>query len=125
MLEQFHPTEVLGLAAAAEANGFDGVMAADHFQPWTPRQGEASFVWNVLSALGQTTDGDLGTGLGPAVRVDDRAEQQQLGAGEAVADLDMALRDVGDEARLGLAEQQRRGQSEDEGGEALHSICTV
>ncbi|WP_309711448.1 TIGR03557 family F420-dependent LLM class oxidoreductase [Pseudolysinimonas sp.] len=63
MLEQFHPTEILGLAATAEANGFDGVMAADHFQPWTPRQGEASFVWNVLSALGQTTDGDLGTGV--------------------------------------------------------------
>jgi coenzyme F420-dependent glucose-6-phosphate dehydrogenase len=63
MLEQFHPTEILGLVSAAEANGFDGVMAADHFQPWTPRQGQASFVWNVLSALGQTSDGDLGTGV--------------------------------------------------------------
>lgn len=52
MLEQFHPTEVLELAVA-EANGFGGVMVADHFQPWTPRQGQASFVWNVLSALEQ------------------------------------------------------------------------
>lgn len=63
MLEQFHPTEVLELAAAAEAHGFSGVMAADHYQPWVPQQGQASFVWNVLSALGQTTTGDLGTGV--------------------------------------------------------------
>lgn len=63
MLEQFHPTEALELSAYAEAHGFTGVMAADRFQPWVPRQGEASFVWNVLGALGQTTRGDLGTGM--------------------------------------------------------------
>jgi len=63
MLEQFHPTEVLELAAVAETHGFSGTMAADHFQPWIPQQGQASFVWNVLSALGQTTTGDLGTGV--------------------------------------------------------------
>lgn len=63
MLERFHPTEVLEFAAFAEANGFRGVMAADHFQPWVPAQGQASFVWNVLGALGQTTTGDLGTGV--------------------------------------------------------------
>jgi G6PDH family F420-dependent oxidoreductase len=63
MLEQFHPTEALALSAYAEQHGFTGVMAADRFQPWVPRQGEASFVWNVLGALGQTTSGDLGTGM--------------------------------------------------------------
>jgi len=63
MLEQFHPTEVIDLAVFAEQHGFSGVMAADHFQPWVPQQGQASFVWNVLSALGQTTSGDLGTGV--------------------------------------------------------------
>ena len=63
MLERFHPTEVLELAQTAERTGFTGVMAADHFQPWVPAQGEASFVWNVLSALGQLTTGDLGTGV--------------------------------------------------------------
>lgn len=63
MLEQFHPTEVLEFASSAERHGFSGVMAADHFQPWVPQQGQASFVWNVLSALGQTTVGDLGTGV--------------------------------------------------------------
>lgn len=68
MLEQFAPTEVLELAALAESHGFDGVMAADHFQPWTPQQGQASFVWNVLSALGQTTRGALGTVTTPTYR---------------------------------------------------------
>lgn len=63
MLERFHPLEVLGFAQHAESCGFRGVMAADHYQPWIPQQGQASFVWNVLSALGQTTSGDLGTGV--------------------------------------------------------------
>src|ERR1700712_128687 len=63
MLEQFHPTEILELASYAEANRFSGVMAADRFQPWVPQQGQASYVWNVLGALGQTTSGELGTGM--------------------------------------------------------------
>ena len=62
-LEQFHPTEILDTAALAELHGFSGVMAADHFQPWVPAQGEAAFVWNVLSALGERTSGDIGPGV--------------------------------------------------------------
>ncbi len=63
MLEQFHPTEIVDLSAYAETKGFSGVMAADHFQPWVPQQGQAAFVWNVLSALGERTKGDLGPGV--------------------------------------------------------------
>ena len=63
MLEQFGPQEVIGYSARAEAAGFDGVMAADHFQPWVPQQGHAPFVWNVLTALGERTKGDLGPGV--------------------------------------------------------------
>ncbi|MFS0698586.1 TIGR03557 family F420-dependent LLM class oxidoreductase [Cellulomonas sp. 179-A 4D5 NHS] len=63
MLEQFHPSEVVDLSAYAEENGFSGVMAADHFQPWVPAQGQSAFVWNVLSALGERTRGDLGPGV--------------------------------------------------------------
>ena len=63
MLEQFHPTEVVELSAQAERAGFSGVMAADHFQPWVPQQGQAAFVWNVLTALGERTQGDLGPGV--------------------------------------------------------------
>ncbi len=63
MLEQFGPQEVVEYTALAEQHGFSGCMAADHFQPWTPRQGQASFVWNVLTAVGERTRGDLGPGV--------------------------------------------------------------
>jgi coenzyme F420-dependent glucose-6-phosphate dehydrogenase len=63
MLEQFHPTEMVELCATAEQAGFQGVMAADHFQPWVPAQGHAAFVWSVLAAVGARTTGDLGPGV--------------------------------------------------------------
>ncbi len=63
MLEQFHPTEAVALSAHAEQHGFSGVMAADHFQPWVPAQGQAAFVWNVLTAIGERTRGDMGPGV--------------------------------------------------------------
>lgn len=63
MLEQFAPQEVVGYSALAEEHGFSGVMAADHYQPWVPQQGEAAFVWNVLTALGERTQGDIGPGV--------------------------------------------------------------
>ena len=63
MLEQFAPTEAVALGAFAESKGFSGVMAADHFQPWVPAQGQSSFVWAVLAALGERTAGDFGPGV--------------------------------------------------------------
>ena len=63
MLEQFGPSEVVDYTALAERHGFSGCMAADHFQPWVPRQGQAAFVWNVLTAVGERTQGDLGPGV--------------------------------------------------------------
>ncbi|WP_127794833.1 TIGR03557 family F420-dependent LLM class oxidoreductase [Agromyces sp. LHK192] len=63
MLERFPPAEAVELSALAEANGFTGVMASDHFQPWLPAQGESSFVWSVLAAIGASTTGDLGPGV--------------------------------------------------------------
>ncbi len=63
MLEQFAPAEAVALAAYAEQHGFNGVMAADHFQPWVPAQGESSFVWSVLAAVGERTIGDFGPGV--------------------------------------------------------------
>jgi G6PDH family F420-dependent oxidoreductase len=63
MLEQFAPSEAVALSAYAEEHGFSGVMAADHFQPWVPRQGQSSFVWNVLTAVGERTKGDFGPGV--------------------------------------------------------------
>ena len=63
MLEQFAPAEAVALSAYAEEHGFSGVMAADHFQPWVPAQGESSFVWSVLAAIGERTKGDMGPGV--------------------------------------------------------------
>jgi coenzyme F420-dependent glucose-6-phosphate dehydrogenase len=63
MLEQFGPAEIVDLCARAEAAGFWGVMAADHLQPWIPRQGQAPFVWEVLAVTGARTTGDLGPGV--------------------------------------------------------------
>lgn len=63
MLECFPPAEAVALAAHAEAHGFRGVMASDHFQPWVPAQGQSSFVWSVLGAMGERTSGALGTGV--------------------------------------------------------------
>lgn len=63
MLEQFGPIEVTEYSQRAEEAGFSGVMAADHFQPWVPQQGQAPFVWNVLSLIGERTKGDLGPGV--------------------------------------------------------------
>jgi len=38
-------------------------MAADHFQPWVPAQGHAPYIWNVLTAAGERTRGDIGPGV--------------------------------------------------------------
>jgi coenzyme F420-dependent glucose-6-phosphate dehydrogenase len=63
MLEQFGPREVIDYSVAAEKAGFSGVMAADHYQPWVPQQGQAAFVWNVMTAIGERTKGDVGPGV--------------------------------------------------------------
>jgi coenzyme F420-dependent glucose-6-phosphate dehydrogenase len=63
MLEQFGPQEVVGYTQQAEQAGFTGAMAADHVQPWVPQQGQAAYVWNVLTALGERTTGDIGPGV--------------------------------------------------------------
>jgi coenzyme F420-dependent glucose-6-phosphate dehydrogenase len=63
MLEQFGPRDLVDWSVKAEAAGFHGVMAADHFQPWTPQQGNAAFVWNVMTAIAERTTGDIGPGV--------------------------------------------------------------
>jgi len=65
MFEQFTPTELLQYCEQAEANGFDSVMASDHFHPWTPQQGQSAFVWAWMGALGERTGQRFGTGVTP------------------------------------------------------------
>jgi coenzyme F420-dependent glucose-6-phosphate dehydrogenase len=63
MLEQFAPGELLDMCTAAEAAGFEGIMAADHVQPWVPQQGQAAFVWSFMTAAAERTKGDIGPGV--------------------------------------------------------------
>ena len=63
MLEQFAPAEAVALSAYAEQHGFSGVMAADHFQPWVPAQGQSSFVWSVLASIAERTTGNFRPGV--------------------------------------------------------------
>lgn len=64
MLEQFHPTELLGWCEQAEAAGFSaGFMVSEHFQPWTPQQGNAAFAWTFMGALGQRTSLPFGVAV--------------------------------------------------------------
>lgn len=69
MLEQIEPGAAVGFAALSEASGFDGVMATDHYQPWVPQQGQSSFLWAVLGALGSRTSGAIGGVTTPGYRV--------------------------------------------------------
>ena len=64
MLEQFHPTDLLGWAERAEAAGFSaGFQVSEHFHPWTPQQGQSAFAWSFLGALGQRTTLPFGTAV--------------------------------------------------------------
>ena len=61
--EQYGPNELLDLAIAAEAAGFDSIDASDHFHPWAEK-GQASFVWSWLGAIAARPSRiTLGTGV--------------------------------------------------------------
>jgi coenzyme F420-dependent glucose-6-phosphate dehydrogenase len=64
--EEFLPSEMLEQARAAEAAGFDGTAASDHWAPWFP-DGRGSSAWAFLGAAGQHTTGPLGTSVTPIV----------------------------------------------------------
>jgi coenzyme F420-dependent glucose-6-phosphate dehydrogenase len=65
MCEQFHPTDLVRYCKLAEEAGFRAAMVSDHFQPWTPRQGQSAFVWALLGAIGASTGLRFGTGVTP------------------------------------------------------------
>jgi len=54
-LEQFGPNELIRWCQEAEQAGFGGVMAADHFHPWVPQQGQSPQVWPWMGSLGSST----------------------------------------------------------------------
>ncbi|MET0844003.1 MAG: LLM class flavin-dependent oxidoreductase, partial [Mycetocola sp.] len=53
--EQFAPRELVELAVAAEAHGFESVAVSDHFQPWRHEGGHAPFSLAWMAAVGERT----------------------------------------------------------------------
>ena len=66
--EQFPPSELLALAHAAEAAGFDCAMSSDHFRPWGAAQGHSGFAWSWLGAAMATTALPFGVISAPGYR---------------------------------------------------------
>lgn len=66
--EQFTPGNLLEYVQLAETYGFDGVLASDHFHPWSERQGESGHVWAWLGAAMQATSLPFGTVNAPGYR---------------------------------------------------------
>lgn len=62
-LEKYAPRDAVDYAVLAEQAGFVGTLATDHFQPWLPQQGQSSFVWSFLTALGERTSTNFGPGM--------------------------------------------------------------
>jgi G6PDH family F420-dependent oxidoreductase len=55
--EEWGPTDLVELARKAEGAGFDGIWISDHFHPWNDHQGHSPFVWSVIGAISQATQG--------------------------------------------------------------------
>jgi coenzyme F420-dependent glucose-6-phosphate dehydrogenase len=69
--EEHPPLELVAHARRAEEAGFSFALVSDHFHPWTDRQGQSAFVWNVVGGIAVATDElELGTGVTcPLIRV--------------------------------------------------------
>jgi coenzyme F420-dependent glucose-6-phosphate dehydrogenase len=66
--EQFPPSELLALARAAEAAGFDCAMSSDHFRPWGAAQGQSGYAWSWLGAAMAVTRLPMGVVSAPGYR---------------------------------------------------------
>jgi G6PDH family F420-dependent oxidoreductase len=69
--EEHGPGDLVTQAARAEEEGFDFLSISDHYHPWVTAQGHSPFVWSVLGAVSQVTEGvDVGIGVTcPTVRI--------------------------------------------------------
>lgn len=62
--EEHGPNDLVEYATLADQSAFEYAMISDHFHPWTSRQGESPFAWNVIGAIAQATDDlRLGTAI--------------------------------------------------------------
>jgi G6PDH family F420-dependent oxidoreductase len=56
MGEQSGPKQLIRDAVAAEAAGFDFLVASDHYYPWLAEQGHSPYTWAVLGAVAHATE---------------------------------------------------------------------
>ena len=62
--ESYQPEDLVAQAIAAEAAGFDMVLASDHFHPWVDDTSAAGFAWSWLGAVAVSTSRvELGTAV--------------------------------------------------------------
>lgn len=52
--EEYAPRQLIDQARMAEQAGFDALWISDHYHPWNDAQGQSSFVWSMIGAIGQT-----------------------------------------------------------------------
>jgi G6PDH family F420-dependent oxidoreductase len=55
--EEWGPAEIVGLAAKANAAGFDHLWISDHYHPWNEEQGHSPFVWSAIGAIARAAEG--------------------------------------------------------------------
>jgi len=69
--EEHTPLDLVRNARAAEEAGFGFALISDHYHPWVDAQGHSPFVWSVVGAIAEATDGlVLGTGVTcPTIRI--------------------------------------------------------
>src|SRR5262249_12483099 len=69
--EEHPPSDLVLFAQRAEQAGFSFALISSHFQPWTDKQGQSTFVWSVIGAIAATTRKlQLGTGVTcPIIRI--------------------------------------------------------
>ena len=69
--EEHTPLDLVRNARAAEEAGFGFALISDHYNPWVDAQGHSPFVWSVVGAIAEATDGlVLGTGVTcPTIRI--------------------------------------------------------
>jgi len=55
--EEWGPQELVRQALKAKAAGFERLWISDHYHPWNDQQGHSAFVWSMIGAIAQATEG--------------------------------------------------------------------
>jgi G6PDH family F420-dependent oxidoreductase len=55
--EEWGPHDLVSQAVKARQAGFEGLWISDHYHPWNDEQGHSPFVWSVIGAIAQATNG--------------------------------------------------------------------